>query len=170
LVYARWDPQKRAVPADPILDPLWQEVLADYDNPKRHDAFFAALRQRQRMDLGAARYGERLRRDPTDEAAQKRLQAISIAVQAEVLKRNSQQGDAEPRGGVGRSGRSGRSSRLGRSGRSRWMMWVLLLVLLGALLYLIFWGPPQSGPKPPAATNRNQRGPGGSSFNLKNKR
>jgi hypothetical protein len=70
LLRSRWDGYDAQVEPHPLLDPLWQQALSDWDEPKRHAALSAVAGQ----DIAALsaltrRYSTVLRERPDDPVA-----------------------------------------------------------------------------------------------------
>lgn len=150
LIFDRWDPDRFAIPADPVLDPLWREVEEHGEDPKRHLAFVTAARSSGKLDIAAGRYSERLRQNPDDQEAMRQLTRITAAVQADGLRSER----PATKGGDG-------------SSRRRWGLVALVVLMLAILIYLLFSDRLTPSPEPDETGGSPRKGPG--SYNLKEK-
>lgn len=125
LVFAKWDISGGQKIQDERLDPLWEEVGADFGNEELHEAFMDAALRFNRLDYAAFRYRKYASKNPSkkDEADKFLARVVSMA-QFQAF-------------GAGEK----RKAKTELS-RKRLFLWGLFLVLMAALLYLAFvWKP-----------------------------
>jgi hypothetical protein len=71
--------------ADPPVVAAWEQALAAWDEPARHDRFVELASEKGAYAYAARRYRERLRADPDDAVARGRLDRITRMAEAALL-------------------------------------------------------------------------------------
>lgn len=136
---------------DPVLDPVWEELVSRYDDASRHDAFVELARTMGRLADAVARYRRRLGSHPEDETARARIEQIANLL-------IDQMSMDRPESMEGQGGRSAL--------RSLVLVFVFLLLLSG-LLWMVATSIRSAARNKGA--NTHSGGPGTEPVNLKNK-
>lgn len=150
LVFSKWNPLKVEELSDERLDPLWEEVVADFENAGVHEKFVDTSLRLNRLDFAAAKYRGYGVSNPTEkERTRELLERVSSVAQFQVLRVE----EGRPR-----------EKKKSASPRKKKLMWGIALLLLLALLYIAFlWNPK---PRNPGGRDSDFK-PGSQPVNLK---